>query len=64
MATVQGIVSGYQLQDGMVQVTVSAPHATGNPGGTGQQMATLRMLLADAPPIGSIVEVSLRVIAQ
>jgi len=63
MQPIQGQVTGHQLVDnGHIQVTITAVTAPGN-GAMGQQIGTLRILASEAPALGAIVEVSLRVVA-
>lgn len=63
MQPIQGQVTGYHLIDnGYIQVTITAAVQPGAQQQFGQQVATLRLLATDAPALGAIVEVTLRVV--
>lgn len=63
MQPIAGQVTGHQLvENGHIQVTITAVTVPGT-GAVGQHIGTLRVLASEAPVLGSIVELSLRVVA-
>lgn len=59
----QGQVTSIQLLDAThVNIIVTEPSASGAQG-SGAPVATIRMLKTDAPPLGALVDITVRVTA-